>query len=161
VQIFRKDGTFVRAFGSKGRGDGEFESLTDVCPGADGSIAILDGEAGRVMVFDGEGVFLRSFGHMGTDGGPYTNLDTLAAGEDGEIIIVSKYMRKDLQILSPEGELVQTITTESLVVDMSTGVTIQDRASRLRRVGGVATVDGVMYVSMCSPECKATVAMLS
>ncbi len=162
VQIFREDGTFVRAFGSKGRGDGEFESLTDVCPGADGSIAILDGKADRVLVFDGEGVFLRSFGYMGTDGGPDTNFFTLAAGGDGEIIIVSQFRRKDVQILSPEGELLQTITAESLV-DMFTGETIQDRASRLRSVGGVATVDGVMYVSLFGWEskCQATVAMLS
>jgi len=101
-----------------------------------------------------------------------TNLDTLAAGGDGEIIIASRMRRKDLQILSPEGELLQTVTAESLV-DMSTGVTIQDRASRLDRlrtrlrgVGGVATVHGVMYVSMWSgdpggPNGKATVAMLS
>ena len=165
VQIFREDGTFVRAFGSHGSGDGEFESLTDVCSGADGSIAILDGEAGRVLVFDGEGVFLRSFGYMGPDGGLDTlaNFFTLAAGGDGEIIIASQFRRKDVQILSPEGELLQTVSTESLV-DMFTGDTIQDRASRLLMVGGIATVDGVMYVSMCSdgePECKATVAMLS
>ena len=127
-------GRFVRAFGSKGSGDGEFESLTDVCSGADGSIAILDRDARRVQVFDGEGVFLRSFGSEGNGPGQFKYPRAIAAVEGGGII-VSDSFRNDVQIFSQEGEL--------LVTD-----DIPTRSTFGRIFGGVAvTTDEVMFIS--------------
>ena len=111
AQIFREYGTFVRAFGSKGNGDGEFQSMTDVCSSADGSIAILDEDTCRVQVFDGKGVFLRSFGSKGKGPGQFEYPTAIAAVEGGGIIVSGDLQNdaSDVQIFSPEAELLQTI----------------------------------------------------
>jgi len=157
VQIFREDGTFVRAFGSKGRGDGEFESLSDVCSGADGSIAILDGDTCRVQVFDGEGGFLRSFGSKGKGPGQFENPTAIAAVEGGGIIVSGDLQNdaSDVQIFSPEGELLQTIDIESQLRRPS------DEADDSFSIFHVATADGVMYLSIEWTTGEPTVAMLS
>jgi hypothetical protein len=110
--------------------------LTDVCPGADGSIAIVDEDAHRVQVFDGEGVFLRSFGSKGTGPGQFRNPTAIAAVEGGGII-VSDRRRNDVQIFSQEGEL---LGAEDFSTRSTFGI-----------IFGVAvTTDEVMFVSSCS-----------
>ena len=110
VQIVREDGTFVRAFGSFGGEDGQFDSLFDVSVGPDGSIAVLD-ECDRVQIFDGEGRFVRSFGSQGDGPGQFKNACGVAHGAGGEII-VTDCVRKDVQMFSREGGLVQIIGAE-------------------------------------------------
>ena len=115
VQVIQEDGTFVPAFGSEGSGEGEFKDLADVCVGPDGSIAVLDGGNHRVQMFDGQGVFVRSFGSKGTGPGQFESPKALAAGGRGEIIVSdSDGGRNDVQIFSPDGELLLTIAKETL-----------------------------------------------
>jgi hypothetical protein len=107
VQIVGEDGTFVRAFGSRGREDGQFGRPFAVSAGPDGSIAVVD-DSNRVQIFDGEGRFVRRLGSKGEGPGQFKIVQGVAHGAGGEII-VSDCVRKDVQVFSREGELLQII----------------------------------------------------
>jgi hypothetical protein len=108
VQVFREDGTFVRAFGSRGSGEGQFNEPRSVSAWRDGGIAVVDVENHRVQIFDDQGRFVRSIGSKGEGPGQFLRRNAVAVGGGGEII-VSDFRRKDIQVFSREGELLQII----------------------------------------------------
>jgi hypothetical protein len=58
VQVFDRDGKFVRMFGTRGDGDGELESPEGVGVAADGTIYVADTGNDRVQTFTPEGEFI-------------------------------------------------------------------------------------------------------
>ena len=111
VQVFREDGTFVRAFGREGEGEGEFCDPNDVCVGKDGSIYVVNQGNYRVQVFDRDWGFVRMFGSRGEGPGEFLHPAGIYVGEDGEIY-VSDYQRKDVQVFSREGAYVGRLGRE-------------------------------------------------
>jgi hypothetical protein len=65
VQMFSASGTFLRAWGSKGSGEGQFLHPGYVCVSAAGSVYVTDGKNQRVQQFDSEGKFVRAWGSAG------------------------------------------------------------------------------------------------
>lgn len=59
VTRYTADGTFVRRWGGRGEGPGEFRALSRVYPWAGDSVAALDQQIGRLSVFDADGEFAR------------------------------------------------------------------------------------------------------
>ncbi len=59
VTRYAADGSFVRRWGGRGEGPGEFRALSRVYPWAGDSIAALDQAIGRLSVFDAGGRFAR------------------------------------------------------------------------------------------------------
>ncbi|MEJ2203528.1 MAG: 6-bladed beta-propeller [Gemmatimonadota bacterium] len=57
VSVYGPDGTFIRRWGGRGGGPGEFRALSRIYSGGDGSILALDAWTGRVSVFDTSGSF--------------------------------------------------------------------------------------------------------
>lgn len=55
VQVFGKDGTFLRAFGGFGSGEGELIEPTGIVAGPDGNIWIADSGNGRIVVYTPRG----------------------------------------------------------------------------------------------------------
>ena len=51
IQIFHPDGTFLRAFGCWGSGDGEFKGLEGIAVMSNGNILVCDRENHRIQVF--------------------------------------------------------------------------------------------------------------
>ncbi|MCO5214924.1 MAG: TIGR03663 family protein [Thermomicrobiales bacterium] len=84
VQVFTKDGTFVKSFGGYGSDDGQFIEPTGIAIAPDGSIWVADSGNGRLQVFTPEGDWLASHivpewaGLVGTD-----RLNMLAFNDDG------------------------------------------------------------------------------
>jgi DNA-binding beta-propeller fold protein YncE len=121
VQVLRKDGTFVRVFGSKGHGEGMFNHPYGVFVQRDGSFVVVDsGNNERVQVFDSGGGFVRSIGFAGANGPShfqrmrtrqYQTKYVVAVGGGGEIV-VSNQTLNDVQVFSREGALLQTIRDE-------------------------------------------------
>jgi sugar lactone lactonase YvrE len=71
IDIYRKDGTFVKAIGAVGTGPGQFnvnQSPMDVAVGPDGTIYATDWWGHRIERFSADGKFLSSWGHFATDG---------------------------------------------------------------------------------------------
>ena len=61
IQVFTPEGSFLRKFGSRGSGPGQFISPIDVTIG-DNKLYVCD--AGNIGVFTKEGEFLTSFGNQ-------------------------------------------------------------------------------------------------
>lgn len=55
IQVFSKDGTFLRAFGGFGTGRGELQEPTDIALGPDGNLYVADSGNGRIVVFSPQG----------------------------------------------------------------------------------------------------------
>ena len=88
--IFTPDGTFVEYWGSKGKGDGQF-NLTYASGNPNGSIAfepdgsffVLDAANRRVQHFDKDRKFLNSWGGFGTGPGQYNDAIGIAIDSQG------------------------------------------------------------------------------
>ena len=66
VAKFDKDGVFVKSFGSKGNGDGQFDVVRSIAITADGDVYVADGGNNhRIQVFDNNGTFKRQFPAIG------------------------------------------------------------------------------------------------
>ncbi len=56
-----KDGDWIKSWGSKGKGDGQFDTLHSIASDANDNIYVADRGNRRVQVFDAEGNFKRKF----------------------------------------------------------------------------------------------------
>jgi len=67
IQVFGLDGTFIRKWGSKGQGDGQFNlpSGVDVHP-TQSLVYVTDQDNSRVQVFDLDGTFVRQWSVKGS-----------------------------------------------------------------------------------------------
>jgi len=127
VQVFGKDGTFLRAFGGFGTGDGQLQEPTGIAVAPDGNIYVADSGNGRIAVFTPAGDFVRNIpveswsGQLGVD-----RLNALAFGEDGI-----------LYLTTPSRALVEAY-------DGSTFVTVE--SPDISRPVGVAVANGGMLL---------------
>ena len=65
VQVFGRDGGFLRSFGSKGGGPGQFLKPYSVAAGGGGEIIVSEKYRRNVQVFSGEGELLQIIGPKG------------------------------------------------------------------------------------------------
>jgi len=65
VAKFTKDGVFVKSWGQKGSGPGQFANVRSIAVDAQGRVYAADGGNGRVQVFDNDGVFQREIKNVG------------------------------------------------------------------------------------------------
>ena len=66
VHVFSTDGKTVCKFGKLGRGEGEFQTISNVACEVTGKIYVSDSVLKRIQVFDSDGNFLSVFGPRGT-----------------------------------------------------------------------------------------------
>jgi len=69
VVKFSKEGKFLKAWGKKGVGEGEFNTPHAVTVDKEGLVYIGDRENFRIQVFDADGNFLRMWDHVGSPWG--------------------------------------------------------------------------------------------
>jgi DNA-binding beta-propeller fold protein YncE len=69
VVRFDKNGKYIRHFGRKGTGDGEFNRVHDIAIDGDGRLYIADPINERVQIFDGDGKFLGKWTGIGAPWG--------------------------------------------------------------------------------------------
>jgi DNA-binding beta-propeller fold protein YncE len=91
VQVFTREGQFIRMWGSKGKGPGQF--MHPQYPGDDGmgpwgvavdihgQVYVTDPTNYRVQVFSEEGIFQREFGNLKTPGGSWNTPRAIAASQ--------------------------------------------------------------------------------
>lgn len=65
VVLFDKDGIYIRHWGKKGSGDGEFNLSHDVALDSKGNVYVADRSNSRIQVFDSEGRFLTKWTDAG------------------------------------------------------------------------------------------------
>ena len=92
IQVFHPDGTFAFKFGTRGDGDGEFESPAGVAFDDDDLILVADTGNHRVQGFSIDGEFLWKFGSHGSGplqfDGPRDVHGDSETGRGSEIIVV-------------------------------------------------------------------------
>jgi hypothetical protein len=57
VAKFTKDGVFVKSWGFKGTGQGQFDNVRSIAVDAQGNVVVADGGNHRIQVFDNNGTF--------------------------------------------------------------------------------------------------------
>jgi DNA-binding beta-propeller fold protein YncE len=86
---FDSDGNFIKAWGKKGTGPGEFDIAHSIAIDAQGLLYVADRNNQRIQVFDADGKYLRESRHPGTPCGLFIDPDQniwLAHGHAGRLI---------------------------------------------------------------------------
>ena len=65
VAKFDRDGKFIKSWGQKGAGPGQFANVRSIAVDAQGNVYVADGGNHRVQVFDNNGVYKSEFRNMG------------------------------------------------------------------------------------------------
>jgi len=89
VLKFDRDGNFIKTWGKKGKGPGEFDLPHSLVFDAKGLLYIADRNNARIQVFDADGNYIRESKHPGTPCGLFMAPDQtiwLAHGHTGQIM---------------------------------------------------------------------------
>jgi DNA-binding beta-propeller fold protein YncE len=104
VVRFGRDGLFQYQWGSKGKGEGEFDLVHDVCIDKQGRVYIADRNNARIQVFDAQGKFLAQWRNAGEPWGLYfvarENAIYMCDGRNNRIV----KLNLDGQVLGAYGE---------------------------------------------------------
>ena len=65
VLKFDKTGKFIKSWGGKGKGPGQFEVAHGIAIDAQGLLWVTDRENQRIQIFDGDGTFVRELKYAG------------------------------------------------------------------------------------------------
>jgi hypothetical protein len=66
VAKFDKNGKFIKSWGSRGPGPGQFNSVRGIALDAQGNVYVADAGNKRIQVFDSDGTFKTQFANVGT-----------------------------------------------------------------------------------------------
>lgn len=96
VQVFDRNGKFVKSFGSIGRQLGQFARPKEIAADAAGNIYVVDTAFGNFQIFNPDGELLMFVGSRSEQDGPARYI--LPAGiyvdEDGRVYMVDQWYRK-------------------------------------------------------------------
>jgi len=102
VVKFTKDGRFVKAWGRKGTGEGEFNLPHTVAVDRRGRVYVGDRENRRMQVFDADGNFLAQWKHVGSPWGLFIT-------EDQSLYMCDGYANRVLK-LNLEGQILGSVS---------------------------------------------------
>ena len=104
VQIFTREGTFLRGFGKHDLGPGTFSFPSGVAITADGRIWVSDEIRHQVSVFDFAGKFLSSVGSWGEGPGEFAYPSAVAT-DGGSFLVVAERVGARFQLFAiPDSE---------------------------------------------------------
>lgn len=102
IEIFDAAGAWKRAFGTRGRGPGEFGMPLGIAVTPSGDVAVVDMLNCRVQEFSPTGDYLRAFGGPGNVPGTFGRPRTIAVGPDG-VVFVTDAATQRVHAFSPGG----------------------------------------------------------
>ena len=109
VVQYKADGTYIRAWGTEGSGNGQFDfySLTNLTIALNGDVYIVDSKNYRIQQFTSKGRFIRSWGENGFHDDRINKPIGIAIAPDGSIYISD--MSNGIQKFSPQGDFIQSL----------------------------------------------------
>jgi hypothetical protein len=102
IQIFDKNGNFLKKFGTLGDSDGEFSAPYDVAINSKDEIIVADAFNRRIQVFDSEGKFLYKFGEAGKNNSQF-NVPFSVAVDKEDFLYVSDIYNHRIQVFDSQG----------------------------------------------------------
>jgi DNA-binding beta-propeller fold protein YncE len=99
VVKFTKDGKFIKAWGKKGTGPGDFDTLHSIAMDSKGRIFIADRGNSRIQIFDQDGKFIDQWKQFGRPSGLFiTKNDTLYSVDSQSDEKTNPGMRRGIRI---------------------------------------------------------------
>jgi DNA-binding beta-propeller fold protein YncE len=84
VVKFSKDGKFIKAWGKKGTGPGEFDTLHRLAMDSKGRLFVADRGNNRIQIFDQEGNFIAQWRQFGRPSGIFVSKDDTLYSVDSQ-----------------------------------------------------------------------------
>lgn len=103
ISIFDVQGKYVKSFGKRGKGNGEFNYPTFLATDHNGFIYVVDALNFRIQIFDRECNFVNSFGEAGDATGYFARPRGIAVDSYGHIYIVDALFHT-VQVFNKDGE---------------------------------------------------------
>jgi len=104
VVVFDLFGTFLREFGNRGTGEGEFNFPTHLCVDRAGHVVVTDSMNARVQVFDAAGHFQGQLGALGDSSGQFSRPKGAATDNLAHVYVIDA-MFDNVQIFDKKGVL--------------------------------------------------------
>ena len=108
VQIFNRDGNYIRSFGRQGYKAGEFCYPKGITFHKNGNIFVAESGNHRIQIFSGEGKYVGMFGGKGNLDYQLSYPCGLSVDSDGNIIVADSD-NKLIKIFSPDGKFLMKI----------------------------------------------------
>ena len=112
IQVFDREGRYVRGFGEGGGGEGQFSRPHGLCFTADGDLVVADCGNHRVQVLREDGTFVRAFGSRGPGEGHFESPRDVCYSPDGSIAVLDEGNYR-VQVFDGGGVFVRSIGLES------------------------------------------------
>src|SRR5262249_2389416 len=87
VLKFTGTGSLIIAWGTEGRGDGQFQSPTDIAVDGSGNVFVADAGNLRIQKFTNTGTFLSKWGSYGSADGQFGGLWGIGVDDSGSVLV--------------------------------------------------------------------------
>ena len=104
IFVYTPEGRLKQQFGSRGRDDGQFQSITAITVDSEGTIYVCDAQALAVQLFDSQGNFIRGWGKHEM-GGENFSLPSGIAVDSQHHILVADELRHQVKVFDASGKL--------------------------------------------------------
>ena len=112
VQVFAKDGTFLRKFGEFGDGDGQLNLPWGLDLDSEGCVYVADWRNRRVQKFSPEGDYMATIGGPGSGEGELERPSSVAIDKDGDVY-VTDWGANRLKIYESDGTHILTLAGDA------------------------------------------------
>lgn len=106
VHIYDLDGKWLKAFGSCGLKDGEFQRPSGITVDKEGMVYVADACNHRIEKFDGDGKWLKSFAKEGSADGELRYPYDIACGSDG-LLYVAEFANHRVSVFDRDGKFIR------------------------------------------------------
>jgi DNA-binding beta-propeller fold protein YncE len=107
IQVFGRDGQFLRSWGSLGDQPGLFNSPLGLAVDAESNVYVVDSANQRVQKFSSTGAWLTSWGSYGMDDGQFAYPRGIALDSDGNVYVADTQNNR-IQKFTAEGRWLAT-----------------------------------------------------
>jgi len=122
---FSKDGKFIRAWGSKGSGAGQFDTPHGLAMDSAGHLYVADRANNRIQIFDQDGDFVGEWRQFGRPSGIYIRDDILYSADSESNEKTNPPFRQGIRIGSVrDGKVTAFIAASDPKVEMPEGVAV-------------------------------------
>ena len=109
VKNYSLQGDYLSKFGSRGSGDGQFNSPQGLCFNSKGLLYVVDTDNCRVQVFRENNVFLFKFGSKGHYPGQFQGARYIAVDSSDQVYVTDRCNDAGISVFSEDGHFIRRI----------------------------------------------------